>query len=151
MDLNLREILATMSKETLIDLIIQNAENDYYAIELFLLKSEYAFSEEQLRAMWHYAYNAALMLDKEDDNQGANMLTDCAEMYFEHIKRQKREQLQLEMARDLVNDLIRACTEDGIGMRGDSEWLYMDVAKKIVTYYDEKGYKQLINSEILQN
>lgn len=151
MDLNLREILATMSKETLIDLIIQNAENDYYAIELFLLKSEYAFSKEQLRAMWHYVYNAALILDKEDDNQGAYMLADCAEMYFEHIKRQKSEQLQLEMAQDLVNDLTRACTEDGIGMRGDSEWLYMDVAKKIVTYYDEKGYKQLINSEILQN
>lgn len=41
---DIREILATFRKEDLIDLVIDNSDNGYYPLELFLLKADYKFT-----------------------------------------------------------------------------------------------------------
>ena len=119
--MNKREILGSMNKEDLIDLIIQYGDNGLFPLELFSLKAEYDFSYDDLEKSWKEILRKALMLDRNHDSNAANVLAIGAELLFEQIKRIDSEELN-PLLETMIGDLERAAEEDGIGMYEDSEW-----------------------------
>lgn len=134
---DIREILKCIDKGHLIDLIIDYSDNGYFPLELFILKSDYEFSAGEIEACWTDIYEKALQFDEESDDKGADYLRDCAEMIFDQIKRLEEPDDQRRLCEIIAADLQKACEEDGIGMRSDSEWLYSQVEDKIREYIDE--------------
>ena len=45
---DIREILDSLSKQDLIDLLIEYSDNGYFPLDLFLLKADYRFTAEDL-------------------------------------------------------------------------------------------------------
>lgn len=137
MDDFVREALEVFEKDQLIDLIMENGYNGYFPLELFLLKSAYIYSTDELQSMWDSVYADALMMDQKKDSSGASYLADCSNMYFDQIRKIDDDTVQRKLAQKLVKDLYRACEEDGIGMYSDDEWMYMEIAEKIEKHYEE--------------
>ena len=135
MDELVRDALEAFEKDELIDVIIENGYNGYFPLELFLLKSAYTYSVDELQSLWENAYADALMMDRKKDSSGACYLADCLNLYFEQIRKLNDEAIQHKLAQKLVRDLYRAYEEDGIGMYSDSEGTYMEIAEKIEMYY----------------
>ena len=136
MDELVRDALEAFEKDELLDVIIENGYNGYFPLELFLLKSAYTYSADELQILWGNAYADALMMDRKKDSSGACYLADCSNMYFEQIRKLDDEAIQRKLAQKLVKDLYRACEEDGIGMYSDSEGMYMAIAEKIEKHYE---------------
>ena len=63
MDELVRDALEAFEKDELIDVIIENGYNGYFPLELFLLKSVYTYSVDELQSLWENAYADALMMD----------------------------------------------------------------------------------------
>lgn len=133
--MNKREVLESMNKEDLINLIIQYGDNGLFPLELFSLKAEYDFSYDDLEKSWQEILRKALMLDMNHDSNAANVLAIGAELLFEQIKRIASEELN-PLLETMLGDLERAAEEDGIGMYEDSEWLYLEVKDDIEEYLE---------------
>ena len=133
--MNKREVLESMNKEDLINLIIQYGDNGLFPLELFSLKAEYDFSYDDLEKSWKEILRKALMLDSNHDSNAANVLAIGAELLFEQIKRIASEELN-PLLETMIGDLERAAEEDGIGMYEDSEWLYLEVKDDIEEYLE---------------
>lgn len=131
-----REVLESMNKEDLIELIIQYGDNGLFPIELFTLKAEYDFSYDDLAKCWQEILRKALMMDRDEDGNAAEVLATGAELLFEQIKRIDAEEVN-PLLETMIEDLERAAEEDGIGMHGDSEWLYLQVKDDIEEYCGE--------------
>lgn len=84
--MSVREALEEFDKESLIDLVIEYGDNGDYPLEIFLLKSKFSYSSEELETMWNRIYSEAVEMDERNDERCADLLRDGAEMYFEHIK-----------------------------------------------------------------
>lgn len=134
MGMSVREALEVFDKESLIDLVIEHGDNGYYPLEIFLLKSNYSYSPDELVTIWNRIYSEAVKMDERNDDRSTDLLRDGAEMYFEHIKQIVDTELRHEMCQALIEDLNRAAKEDGIGMKNDSEWVYAEVAELIEKY-----------------
>ena len=135
-DYDIREALGSMNKADLIELIIEYADNGFYPHELFLLKADYPFSATALREMWESAHDKAHRMEDEQDSNAADYLAFCADGIYKHaLKLDDAE--KLEICRMLGEDLTRAAEEDGIGMYGDSEWVYGDVKETIAAEIGE--------------
>lgn len=131
---DIREILNTLSKEELIELIIENSDNGYYPLELFLLKADYAFKIEEIEKYWSNIYDKALVMNEEGNNLCADYLAVGAEMCFDQIKKLDSEDDKRHMCDRMVKDLTDAAEKDGIGMASDDEWMYLEVRDKIGEY-----------------
>ncbi|SEA55948.1 hypothetical protein SAMN02910384_01757 [Pseudobutyrivibrio sp. ACV-2] len=131
-----REVLESMNKEDLIELIIQYGDNGLFPIELFTLKAEYDFSYDDLAKCWQEILRKALMMDQDEDGNAAEVLATGAELLFEQIKRIDAEEVNL-LLETMIENLERAAEEDGIGMHEDSEWMYLQVKDDIEEYCGE--------------
>ena len=131
---DIREILNSFSKEDLIELIIENSDNGYYPLDIFLLKADYQFSAAKLKEHWKEIYEQALAYDKQRDDKASDYLRDGAEMCFKQAKKLSDSEQRKSICSELINDLTFAAEEDGIGMYFDSEWIYLDVRDKISDY-----------------
>ncbi len=134
---DIREILNSLTKENLIDLLIQHSDYGYFPIDLFLLKADYQFSAEELEDSWSDIYDKAREYDNNDFNYAAGLLRDCAEMCFEQSKKLEDDESKKAICNMLIDSLTKACEEDGIGMHYDSEWLYLEVRDSISDYVEE--------------
>ena len=88
---NIREMLDSLTKDDLIDLLIQHSNYGYFPIDLFLLKADYKFSKEELEDSWNDIYDKALEYDRKKDGNASDYLRDCAEMCFEQAKKLVRK------------------------------------------------------------
>lgn len=134
---DIREILNTLSKEELIELIIENSDNGYYPLELFLLKADYAFKIEEIEKYWSNIYDKALVMNEEGNNLCADYLAVGAEMCLNQIKKLYNEEDKKRLCDRMVKDLTDAAEKDGIGMDSDDEWLYLEVRDKIDEYIEK--------------
>ena len=122
--MNARDVIGSLSKEDLIDLVFEYSDNGYFPLEPFLLKADFDFMPDDLKKIWKNAYEKAREYEDQKSDLGADLLRDVAELCFDH-------------AQMLVDDLNRANEEDGIGMYTDSEWLYDEVREKIEEWKDK--------------
>ncbi len=122
---DIREILDAFTKEDMIELIIENSDNGYYPLELFLLKAEYAFKIEKIEKYWGNIYEKALVMNEEKNNLCADYLAFGAEMCFDQIKKLEHEEDKKRLCNMMVKNLTDAAEKDGIGMDTDDEWLYL--------------------------
>ena len=134
---NIREILDSITKEELIDLLIQHSDYGYFPIDLFLLKADYKFSAEELEEAWNDIYDKALEYDNNDFNYAAGLLRDCAEMCFEQAKKLADDESKKSICDMLIDSLTAASESDGIGMYHDSEWLYIKIRDEISDFVEE--------------
>ncbi|MGN1382841.1 MAG: hypothetical protein ACI4W2_08500 [Eubacterium sp.] len=135
--MNVRNIMESLSKEDLVDLVLEYSDNGYFPLEPFLLEADYAFTPDDLREIWESAYEKAREYEDQKSDLGADLLRDVAELCFEHAKKLQNAEEQAEVLQMLVDDLARAREEDGIGMYTDSEWLYDEVREKIEKWKDK--------------
>ena len=47
--MNAREVIERLSKDELVDLVLEYSDNGYFPLEPFLLKSDYAFTRDNLK------------------------------------------------------------------------------------------------------
>lgn len=132
--MNVREVMETLSKDQLVDLVIDHSDNGWFPLELFLLKADYDFTADDLEKMWNHIYEKANELENQKIDMGAGLLCDAAEACFEYAKKFEDESERNKICQMLFDDLGRACVDDGIGMYGDSEWIYMEVRDQIAEY-----------------
>ena len=131
---DIREILNTFRKEELIELIIENSDNGYYPLELFLLKADYTFKIEEIEKYWGNLYEKAFAMNEEKNSLCADYLAAGAEMCFDQIKKLDNEDDKKRLCDMMVKNLTDAAEKDGIGMDTDDEWLYLEVRDKIEEY-----------------
>lgn len=134
--MKVREVLDLMSKEDLIDLIIQYGEKDLLLIELFTLRAEYDFSYGDLEKIWYEIHRKTSVMDSNEYANVAELLAMGAELLFEQIKRIDSEEVK-ELLQSMIDDLEKAAEEEGIGMNEDSEWMYLQVKDDIEEYCGE--------------
>ena len=129
-----RKILNHLSKEELIDLVVEYSRLGFFPLEPFLLQTNYVFSPDELQELWQSAYEKARQYEDQKSELGADLLKDIAELCFEHAIKLKERDSRSEVLHMLIDDLIKANEEDGIGMYYDSEWFYGEVREKIEAY-----------------
>jgi hypothetical protein len=134
--MNVRDIMEGLSREDLIDLVLEYSDNGYFPLEPFLLKTDYAFTLEDLREIWKSAYEKAREYEDQKSDLGADLLRDVAELCFDHAKKIQNVDERAKVLQMLVDDLTKASEEDGIGMYSDSEWIYDEVREKIEEWKD---------------
>ena len=144
--MNARDVIGSLSKEDLIDLVFEYSDNGYFSLEPFLLKADFDFMPDDLKKIWKNAYEKAReyeaeygtqITEEEKSDLGADLLRDVAELCFDHAKKIQNADEQAKILQMLVDDLNRANEEDGIGMYTDSEWLYDEVREKIEEWKDK--------------
>lgn len=135
--INARDVVESLSKEDLIDLVFEYSDNGYFPLEPFLLKANYAFTPDDLTGIWESAYEKAKEYEKQKSDLGADLLRDVAELCFDHATKIQNADEQAKVLQMLVDDLTRASEEDGIGMYTDSEWVYDEVKEKIEEWKDK--------------
>ena len=101
------------------------------------MKADYRFSAEELEDSWNDIYDKAREYDNNDFNYAADLLRDCAEMCFEQAKKLEDDESKKDICNMLIESLTKACEEDGIGMKYDSERLYLEVRDAISDYVEE--------------
>lgn len=57
--MNARDVIESLSKEDLIDLVFEYSDNGYFPLEPFLLKIDYAFASDDLKEIWERTYEKA--------------------------------------------------------------------------------------------
>ena len=129
-----REILDTISKQDLIDLIIKYSDNGYFPIDLFLMKANQGLTAGDIENHWNGVYEKALEYMREENELCADYLRDGAELCFEQAKNLSDQEECKILCREISDDLTTAAEKDGIGMNTDSEWLYLEVREKINDY-----------------
>ena len=75
--------------------------------------------------------------EDQKSDLGADLLSNVAELCFAHAKRLKNANEQEDIMQMLIDDLVRAREEDGIGMYTGDEWLYDEVREKIEEWQDK--------------
>ena len=135
--MNAREVIERLSKDELVDLVLEYSDNGYFPLEPFLLKSNYAFTRDNLKNIWESAYEEARKYEDQKSDLGADLLSNVAELCFAHAKRLKNANEQEDIMQMLIDDLVRAREEDGIGMYTGDEWLYDEVREKIEEWQDK--------------
>jgi hypothetical protein len=135
---DIREILDTISKAELIEMIIQHSDNGYFPLDLFLLRADYPFTGEEIVDCWNDLYDRALQCDRERDDLGADILCDGAKLCLEKIKRLTSREEQKNLCKAFADCLTNAAEQDGIGMYTDSEWMYLEVRDEIEKYMEEE-------------
>jgi hypothetical protein len=134
---DIREILDSLSKQDLIELLIEYSDNGYFPLDLFLLKADYRFSAEDLEKYWNNAYDKALEYDRNKDDSASCLLRDCAEMCFEQAQKLEDDESKKSICDMLIDSLTAASESDGIGMYHDSEWLYIEIRDEISDFVEE--------------
>ena len=134
--MNVRDIMEGLSKEDLVDLVLEYSDNGYFPQEPFLLKADYAFTSDDLKEIWESVYEKAREYEDQKSDLGADLLRDVAELCFDHAKKIQNVDERAKVLQMLVDDLTKASEEDGIGMYSDSEWIYNEVREKIVEWKD---------------
>jgi hypothetical protein len=134
--MNVRDIMEGLSKEDLVDLVLEYSDNGYFPLEPFLLKADYAFTSDDLKEIWESVYEKAREYEDQKSDLGADLLRDVAELCFDHAKKIQNVDERAKVLQMLVDDLTKASEEDGIGMYSDSEWIYNEVREKIVEWKD---------------
>ena len=132
MDYDIREVLDSLDKSELIDLIIEHADNGFYPHELFMLRADYQFSKGALIDIWESAYDKADQMEDNHEPYAADYLNFCAEEIY-RLSKKLNDKERIEVCEMLVDDLARAAEEDGIGMYEDSEWIYEETRDMIVS------------------
>ena len=132
-----RAIIKSLDKETLAELVLKYSDNGYFPLEPFLLKADYAFTADDLKAIWKRAYEEARGYENQKNDHGAGLLREVAELCFAHARKLENADEQMGVLQMLTDDLARASEEDGIGMYTDSEWLYDEVREKIEEWKDK--------------
>ena len=118
----------------MIELIIEYSDNGYFPLELFLLRTDVEFSAYDLENFWNGIYVKAQEMDQRNDDMGVQLLRDGAEMCFEKAKMLSREEDKQILCKEIASDLQTAAEEDGIGMKNDSEWVYLEIKETIEDY-----------------
>lgn len=134
--MNVRDIMEGLSKEDLVDLVLEYSDNGYFPLEPFLLKADYAFTSDDLKEIWESVYEKAREYEDQKSDLGADLLRDVAELCFDHAIKIQNVDERAKVLQMLVDDLTKASEEDGIGMYSDSEWIYDEVREKIVEWKD---------------
>lgn len=134
MGYNIREALECFNKTDLIELIMEYSDNGYFPLELFLLRSDVELSAYELENFWNGIYVKAQEMDQRNDDMGVQLLRDGAEMCFEKAKMISKEEDKQVLCKEIASDLQTAAEEDGIGMKNDSEWIYLEIKKTIEDY-----------------
>ena len=134
--MNVRNIMESLSKEDLVDFVLEYSDNGYFPLEPFLLKADYAFTSDDLKEIWESVYEKAREYEDQKSDLGADLLRDVAELCFDHAKKIQNVDERAKVLQMLVDDLTKASEEDGIGMYSDSEWIYNEVREKIVEWKD---------------
>ena len=134
MGYNIREALECFNKTDLIELIMEYSDNGYFPLELFLLRTDVELSAYDLENFWNGIYVKAHEMDQRNDDMGVQLLRDGAEMCFEKAKMLLKEEDKQILCKEIASDLQTAAEEDGIGMKNDSEWIYLEIKKTIEDY-----------------
>lgn len=129
--------LDSISKEKLIELIIEYSAEGHYPVELFTLASEErSFTVAELKSDWEYLLDQVNQYDNEGNPRAADMLRDAAELVFHQAKRLGRDAAE-PLLKQMMEDLQEAEDSTGIGMKWDSEWLYMQVRDAIEEFLND--------------
>ncbi|MDC7279586.1 hypothetical protein NXH64_08740 [Butyrivibrio fibrisolvens] len=129
--MDVREVLNSIDKEDLINLIINYSDGGYYPLDLFTLAAmEHAFSVEELEAGWEHVVDQANAYEDDDNPKAADLLGDAAALFFKQAKRLDKKAAKAFMQR-MVDDLTDAAEVDGVGMSRDAEWIYLQVRDEI--------------------
>ena len=136
--MDIREVLNSINKDDLIDLIISYSNNKYYPLDLFLMSTkEYNFSYDEIRNHWENVVDLIYFFDNEGNPKTSDMLADAAELFFKQAQRFSKDNTEALLNR-MVYDLTVAAEEGGIGMETDSEWQYLSIKDKIENYLEGK-------------
>lgn len=85
--MNVRDIMEGLSKEDLVDLVLEYSDNGYFPLEPFLLKADYAFTSDDLKEIWESVYEKAREYEDQKSDLGADLLRDVAELGLTMLKR----------------------------------------------------------------
>lgn len=129
--MNNRDVLDSMDKSELVELILQYSDEGFYPSSLFTMSAEkYAFSVDDLQKEWEYIVDQANAYEDDGNGRAADVLGDGAELVFKQAQRLDNESAEA-LFRQMVDDLETAALEDGIGMQQDAEWMYLQVKDEI--------------------
>ena len=129
-----REILESMDKSELIELILRYSDQGYFPMDLFTMAAmKYSFSLEDLETRWEYVVDRANAFEDDDNPIAADVLSDAAELFFKQAQRLDKDSAE-SFLQKMIDDLTAAAEEDGIGMKQDSEWMYLQVRDEIEEY-----------------
>lgn len=127
-------ILESMEKSELIELILKYSDQGYFPMDLFTMAAtNYTFSLEELEDRWEYVVDRANAFEDDDNPIAADILSDAAELLFKQAQRLDKDSAETFL-HGMVDDLTAAAEEDGIGMKQDSEWMYLQVRDEIEEY-----------------
>lgn len=70
--MNVRDIMEGLSKEDLVDLVLEYSDNGYFPLEPFLLKADYAFTSDDLKEIWESVYEKAREYEDQKSDLGAD-------------------------------------------------------------------------------
>ena len=140
-----REIIESMNKEQLADLILEYSDNGYFPLEPFLLEADYPFTTDELMEIWENAYKKAVRYEENRSSLGDDLLADTAGLCFDHAKKIENEEEQVSVMKKLARDLVKAREEDGIGMYTDSEWVYDEIGEVIQSWIKMRSEEESSN------
>ena len=132
--MNSREVLDSMDKSELVELILRYSDEGFYPSSLFTMSSEkYSFSVDDLQKEWEYIVDQANSYEDDGNTRAADVLGDGAELVFKQAQRMDIDSVEA-LLQTMVDDLTSAAEEDGIGMEQDAEWMYLQVRDEIEDY-----------------
>ena len=131
MAINVKAELEALDKEVLVQTIMDMAEGGAISLERIYLRNDNPLSASDIKDSWQRLYNFAREKDSTDDYDAASTLADGASLCLEKAKLLKNEAEAFSVCEEIANDLHDAAEVDGIGMYGDHEWIYLDVAEEI--------------------
>lgn len=132
--MNIREELDAMSKWDLIDLIIELSDNGYYPLELCLLRGPSILDGYELENSWNALYEDARQRNEVNPEQAADILREGAALCLEKAKMFPSKDDLHDFCQMMIEDLRNAAESDGIGMKSDSEWIYLEYAELLKKY-----------------
>lgn len=132
--MDIREELDAISKGDLIDLIIELSDNGYYPLELCLLRGPSILDGQELENSWNALYEDARQRNEVNPEQAADILREGAALCLEKAKMFPSKDDVHDFCQMMIADLHNAAESDGIGMKGDSEWVYLEYAELLEKY-----------------
>lgn len=132
--MDIREELDSISKEDLIELIIELSDNGCYPLELYLLRGSSILDGQKLENSWNNIYEDARRRNEINPDQAADILREGAELCLEKAKMFPNNEDVHVFCQMMIADLHNAAESDGIGMKSDSEWIYLEYAEFLKKY-----------------
>lgn len=132
--MDIREELDSISKEDLIELIIELSDNGYYPLELYLLRGSSILDGQKLENSWNNIYEDARRRNEINPDQAADILREGAELCLEKAKMFPNNEDVHVFCQMMIADLHNAAESDGIGMKSDSEGIYLEYAEFLKKY-----------------